>query len=73
MGADFLALVEGKERDAQRVVLRNRFAYDLTGLVSNLLFERQNRGFFNILETGHNTSSQYEDVVMIPAFSEISC
>ena len=36
MGADLLALVERKERDAQRAVLRQRAADDLSGLIGDL-------------------------------------
>ena len=39
--ADFLALVEGKERHAQGIVLCQRLADDLPRLIGNLIFQRQ--------------------------------
>ena len=57
VGADLLALVKGEERHTQRVILRKCLAHNLTGLLRDLLFERQNRGFFNIFKAVHTVSS----------------
>ena len=42
MGADFLALVEGKQGDADSRVLSQCFADDLSLLIGNLVFQDQN-------------------------------
>ena len=39
VGADFFVLIKSKEGDADRVILNERFADDLSGLISNLIFE----------------------------------
>ena len=65
--ADFLALVEGKERHAQGIVLCQRLADDLPRLIGNLIFQRQDRCRFHILDTVHENSS-CSDMLSVPHF-----
>ena len=55
MRADFLALVEGKERHAQGIVLCQRLADDLPRLIRDLAFERQDLRLFDVLDSVHRT------------------
>lgn len=74
MGADLLALVKGKQRDAQRVALRERSAHDLTGLIGDLLLDCENSGLFYIFDTRHMNSSDFDqDSLMIPCSPEKIC
>ena len=51
--ADLLALVKGEQRDAQRVVLRQRLADDLPRLLRDLLLQRQHRRLLHVLDPSH--------------------
>lgn len=44
VGADFFALIEGKKGHAHGGILGKSLAHDLTFLVGDLVFERQNFG-----------------------------
>mgnify|MGYP003087147289 CR=1 FL=1 len=52
VGADLLSLVEGEQRNADGIVLRQRLADHLTGLVGHLLLHGQNGGNVVILHHG---------------------
>ena len=49
MGADLLALVKGKQRDAHRIILGQRLADHLAFLVRDFILQRQHFGLRNIL------------------------
>ena len=54
MGADLLTLVKREERDAHVLVLRQRAADDLTGLIGDLIAQGQNLCLADIFHTVHD-------------------
>ena len=54
VGADLLTLVKREERDAHVLVLRQRAADDLTGLIGDLIAQGQNLCLADIFHTVHD-------------------
>jgi len=55
VGADLLTLVKREERDAHVLVLRQRAADDLTGLIGDLIAQGQDLCLADIFHTVHDS------------------